>query len=274
MKVLLTILTLSFTLMAICFSSLSHAQEIKVMTYNVWGLPFPIAKRIKRLKIIKKVLHQYNADIIGLQEAFTKKARKIIKQNEYPYTAKGPKGGKFKLCSGLALLSKYPIIKTKTMTFQDCSGFDCYANKGVLFARINLGNQTIDTYLTHLNADGEDHQVRFKQVIEVIKFVNENSFGEKVIFLGDFNFTDRSILHSLLKTKLGLYDSFQEYIDDNPDLPSDIQRGITNKNNKRIDYIWTSPEFSTFKSEVVLKEKLYKNKQLSDHRALLSTFEF
>ncbi|MCO4793762.1 MAG: endonuclease/exonuclease/phosphatase family protein [Bacteriovoracaceae bacterium] len=255
------------------FSKNSQAKSIKALSYNIWGLPYPIAKRVGRFKLIQKRLPKLEADIIALQEAFTKKAKTSSKSNRYPYKAFGPSSSFLKLSSGLIIMSKYPIMMTKTIKFNECQGWDCFANKGVVLARVLIENQELDVYATHLNAEGEDEGPRYHQLRDFIDFVKENSTGRKAIFLGDFNFPDSSFLHEMFTNELSLNDSHQEYVLDNPNLPDDELRGSTSSSGKRIDYVFVTPDLKVEKSMVVFKDKLYKGKQLSDHRAVISTFE-
>ncbi len=250
-----------------------EAREVKALTYNIWGLPYPISKRMGRFPLIRKKLPQFGADIIALQEAFTDQAKVSTKSKEYPYKAHGPGASFFNLSSGLVVMSKHPIIKKKIIKFNECQGWDCFANKGVLFVRILIDGEELDVYVTHLNAEGEDEGPRFYQIMDFLVFFKENSLGRKTILMGDFNFPDTSFLHSLLTQDLGVNDSHQEYILDNPDLPDDIQRGSTSKSGKRIDYVFVTPDLPVRNVEVVFKEKAYEGEQLSDHRAVLTTFD-
>lgn len=254
-------------------SSSAEARSVKALTYNIWGLPFPISKRMGRFSLIRKKLPKFEADIIALQEAFTSKARVTTKSKNYPYKAYGPEASFFNLSSGLVIMSKHPIMKTKTIKFNECQGWDCFANKGVLFARILVEGEELDVYATHLNAEGADEGPRYYQLADFIDFVKENSTGRKTIFLGDFNFPDSSFLHKIFTTELGVLDSHLEYITDNPDLPDDILRGSTSSSGKRIDYVFVTPDLPVEKVEVVMKERLHKGKQLSDHRAVMTTFD-
>jgi endonuclease/exonuclease/phosphatase family metal-dependent hydrolase len=253
---------------------IAEAKPVKALTYNIWGLPFPIAKRMDRFPLIRKKLPSYDADIIALQEVFTNKARVTSKLKGYPFKAYGPKASFLNLSSGLIIMSKHSIIETKTIKFNKCQGWDCFANKGVLFARVLINGSELDVYATHLNAEGEDEGPRYDQLKDFIKFVKENSIGRKTIFLGDFNFIDRSFLHQMFTEELGVLDSHLEFITDNPDLSDDLITGATSSSGKRIDYVFLTPDLSVEKVEVVFKEKLYKGEQLSDHRAVLTTFDF
>ena len=99
----------SLTLLLLLTAFNINASELKVMTYNIWGLPFPIAKRIKRFKVLKKIIAKQDVDFIGFQEAFTRTALKVTKHKNFPHVAYGPKKCLLNLSSGLVLISKYPI---------------------------------------------------------------------------------------------------------------------------------------------------------------------
>lgn len=269
-----TLLSLLLSLSFVFPASRSEAKTIKAITYNVWGLPYPISKRIGRFSLIRKLLPKFDADVIALQETFTRKARQSAKMKSYPYKVYGPGPSFLNFSSGLVIMSRHPIIETKKITFNQCQGWDCFANKGVVMARVRIDNEEIDFYSTHLNAEGEDEGPRFFQLRDLMEFVKDNSTGRKFVLLGDFNFPDSSFLYQLLTFELQLNDSHREYVLANPDLPDDIARGATSSSGKRIDYVFTTPEFSVDRVDVIFKDKIFKGRQLSDHRAVLSTLDF
>jgi len=163
---------------------------LTVMTYNVHGLPFPIARsrgpelaeigaRFADLRRAGKQPH-----VVVLQEAFTADAKAIARLGGYRFVAAGPdegaaadparpsispafdrassvlKGegvGKWE-DSGLMVLSDYPILKTKRMAFpQDaCAGYDCLAAKGAMLAWIAVPGFSLPVVIgdTHLSSRG------------------------------------------------------------------------------------------------------------------------
>lgn len=165
-----------------------QAIEIRVLIYNVEGLPWPARKG--RARYLDKIgaelgnLRKTGAapDIVMLQEVFSPRAVKILSRTGYPNIAAGPgakaqrrlrsaeipeafvkgrrllKGekGPVLLGSGLYVLSRFPIISVETEPFSRhaCAGLDCMSNKGVLLARIAVpGAPTpIDVFTTHMNA--------------------------------------------------------------------------------------------------------------------------
>lgn len=164
-----------------------RSPVMSVMTYNVHGLPWPIAEdRAASLSAIATQLRAMRAaghqpDIVALQEAFVPDAKAIGLAAGYRYIAfgapaedsasattpddrrfvavgsmlRGERAGKH-VGSGLAIFSEYPIVGVRRMSYPICAGYDCLANKGVLAASIAVpGIVGPVTFIdTHLNSNG------------------------------------------------------------------------------------------------------------------------
>lgn len=164
------------------------ATTLSVLTYNVKGLPWPIAadRRTDFERIAARLNRLRSAGrhprVVALQEAFTRQARAIGAAAGYRFRVDGPdarartrwamspsdrafaagadwlKGeGSGKLVgSGLQILSDYPVLAVKRMAFPTfaCAGFDCLANKGVLLVVLAVpGSATpVTVVTTHLNS--------------------------------------------------------------------------------------------------------------------------
>lgn len=168
-------------------------DQLSVMTYNVAGLPFPVA--LDRTGPLQEIgsrlagLRQQGLQphVVLLQEAFTPEAKSIAALSGYRFVAQGPdavdlvsqsasampaafraarswrKGeteGKW-VDSGLMVMSDYPIIRVAKMAFQPdaCAGFDCLAAKGVLVTWIKVPGQAeplaiADTHMNSRHATG------------------------------------------------------------------------------------------------------------------------
>lgn len=152
------------------FPEQSFDGRLSVLTYNVKGLPWPLAiGRSQALREIAENLKELRAkglqpEIVLLQEAFIDDARNIGKLSGYRYIADGPsakdqndaaasredsqfaeagswsKGENIgKLAgSGLQILSDYPITAIHKIPFPGyaCAGYDCLSNKGVMLVDI------------------------------------------------------------------------------------------------------------------------------------------
>lgn len=159
---------------------------LSVMTYNVKGLPFPLAYgRAEALEEIGERLRKLRRegrqpDVILLQEAFIPEAKAIAERAGYAHVLLGPgvkdaprSGGRPdafvqkaswsrgetvgpQVDSGLVILSDHPIVKASRMVFPEamCAGFDCLASKGVAIAWIAVPGRAAPVAIadTHLNS--------------------------------------------------------------------------------------------------------------------------
>lgn len=163
-------------------------QPLSVLTYNVHGLPWPIAsKRSASLRAIGDRLAALRSrgeqpSIVVLQEAFTSEAKRIGERAGYRFVIEGPsrdatsgiepnlrdhdfasrahwlKGeqvGKI-YDSGLVLLSDLPVLNVKRIAFPRfaCAGYDCLANKGALMVTVRdeLTGRPVQIVTSHLNS--------------------------------------------------------------------------------------------------------------------------
>ncbi|MGE0616369.1 MAG: sphingomyelin phosphodiesterase [Bacteriovoracia bacterium] len=174
----------------------ADAAQLSILTYNVFGLPAPVggkaAKAKWRFAEIAARLGDY--DVVALQEAWDKPTADLIKKSDLPHHATGPKPQQLFGGNGLITLSRYPIVKKGFREFRDCTGFDCFAKKGVLWTRLNLGaGRALDVYNTHLNAwdkgigGDEGMRVRMSQIMELGMFIWQNSSGVPFVLMGDMN---------------------------------------------------------------------------------------
>lgn len=159
--------------------------QLSVMTYNVRGLPWPLASGrpaamtaiASRLRAMRQAHRQ--PDVVALQEAFGVDAKSIGRAAGYRYMAVGPgvadastialneadkrflAGGSVfdgegigrRLDSGLVIFSDFPITAVRRIVYSVCAGYDCLANKGALAATIlGPGGRAVAVLDTHLNS--------------------------------------------------------------------------------------------------------------------------
>ncbi|OYX30024.1 MAG: hypothetical protein B7Y99_12265 [Caulobacterales bacterium 32-69-10] len=159
------------------------ARELVVMSYNVHGLPWPLAERRRgAIRTIGRELAALRAegkapDIVLIQENFVD-PEELVRAAGYRYWAAGPSrrarpserlpAGGFartrylvsgegwgKLTgSGLYVLSDYPITDVMVDAYRYCAGFDCLANKGAMMVHIDVPGlpEGLDVVNTHMNA--------------------------------------------------------------------------------------------------------------------------
>lgn len=203
--------------------SSAAASDLSILTYNVEGLPWPIAwgrgaplRRIgDRLAAMRAAGRQ--PTVVVLQEAFTQDAREIGLRAGYPYQVQGPylrddageseaAGGRWYrgetqasvIDSGLVVLSDLPVLDVRRAAFPTgaCAGYDCLAAKGVVVVTLDLparGRVMIAT--THLNSRAASgapyartHAAYRRQVEFLARFVAEaERSGAPMVLAGDFN---------------------------------------------------------------------------------------
>lgn len=161
--------------------------ELSVLTYNVAGLPWPMAPG--RATAMPEIARQITAlseagppiDIVLIQEGFVDAASEIALQLGFRYSVSGPgpdlKSGDRRnramagvkprkwwkgeglgawIGSGLYIFSPYPITRVQRMVFGNhvCAGYDCLANKGAVAVRVIVPGlpAPLDVLTTHLNS--------------------------------------------------------------------------------------------------------------------------
>ena len=217
--------------------------DLSVMTYNVKGLPWPLASgRPEALASIADRLSALRREgrqphVVVLQEAFTSEAKAIGRLAGYPYVVEGPysrpapslaqafwrewhlgEASAAQVDSGLVLLSDLPIRKVERTAFpaEDCAGYDCLAAKGVLIADLALPNgSTVRVATTHLNcrkASGtsiarSDAAFGRQAAFLGAMLARLRADGVPTVLAGDFNQGQRadriSMLHGALDTVPG-----------------------------------------------------------------------
>ena len=222
--------------------------DLSVLTYNVKGLPWPVATgRDRSLKAIAARLAALRREgrqpqVVVLQEAFTDQAREIAARAGYAWHAQGPyartapgvsaqAGGQWHLGepapalldSGLAILSDYPVTSVVRAPFSQgaCAGFNCLAAKGVLLVTLAVpGRGEVAVAATHLNsrkASGADyertHAAYARQVAFLEAFLAKHRRAEvPLVLAGDFNRGQRPARIAALgaaQERLGLSDAVE-----------------------------------------------------------------
>lgn len=198
--------------------------QISVLTYNIRGLPWPIA--LNRGKALREIGRELAAmrregrqpDVVLIQEGFRDEVAGLFQESGYKYWAQGPDrnertrfaGGVLAardvfrgegvgklLGAGLHVLSDAPIVDVRSAAYNNCAGFDCLANKGAMLVRVAPAGVpiTIDIVNTHMNARGASMAPAARtlpahngQVRELSAFLQANrEAGAPMLMGGDFN---------------------------------------------------------------------------------------
>lgn len=167
------------------------AAAFSIMSYNVKGLPWPIAVgRDQAISAIGQHLAAMRAigvqpRVVLLQEAFRDTAKALGRAAGYRFVVTGPQvassdqlqplGQAFAdsaqwikgeesgslVDSGLAILSDYPVVRIERYAFPEgaCAGYDCLAAKGVLVAWLAVpsAGEPVAVIDIHLNSRRATH---------------------------------------------------------------------------------------------------------------------
>lgn len=197
------------------------AADLSLMTYNVKGLPWPIAQgRPDAILAIGDRLARMRAQgrqptVVVLQEAFIDDAKAIGDRAGYAYQVHGPylrseagvgaegswylgETGPSTLDSGLVILSDLPITDVARGAFptDSCAGYDCMAAKGVVMVTVDVpGRGPVSIANTHLNSRAASgapyertHAAYRRQTEFLAAFIRDHrQAGVPLILAGDFN---------------------------------------------------------------------------------------
>lgn len=195
MKKLLAIflcLLMTVSLFSVTAAAEGEAKTIKILSYNVAGLPVDIDVPLKQ-KDIGKYINENDYDIVALQEDFTFHKYLDEEIKTYPYTTVhtgGIPGG-----DGMNIYSKTKIYNEERVTWETLSGVfdggsDELTPKGFLYSVIELEDGVyLDFYVIHADAYGDADSVEarkdnFRQLKE---HINARKTDRPVIVAGDFN---------------------------------------------------------------------------------------
>lgn len=225
---------------------------LRVLSYNVQGLPVPIGGSWERMTDIGKILYQMRKagtapHVVAIQEAwFENKSEPLLKESKYPYVFRGPGPNLGKIVgAGLVILSEFPISEAAESTYSDCNFTDCLATKGVVRVRIHIDGLPEPLYLfdTHLQADNDpfvpvstSQEIRTRQIREEELFRRALSSKQvPTIFVGDFNFHPKDRDYKYFKANTP-FQSAHEYCIDTGSCSGDSRLEIADDYAKSYDH--------------------------------------
>ncbi len=175
-------------------------MSIKVISLNIWDLPFWFVKdRKKRILRIVEYIKKSEADVVCLQESFDVKNRVFLKDelnNKYRIAGDAFETRRiffvklFDVTGGLVVFSKFPIIKSGFIPYSrifNSTITETIGRKGFLEVVVvtPLGDMKIvDTHM-HQETTLFSRKIRLRQTAKMIKKINRD--GMPTILAGDFN---------------------------------------------------------------------------------------
>ena len=226
-------------------------RNLKVLTWNLHLLPAIVLNKHqkRRAKAIGELLKDTEYDVIVIQEAFHKRAQKLIWRAivaQYPFQYGPISGGLFKFSSGVWIVSKLELKEQQMIAYNRCSKgtADCRARKGALFVSVEKDSAEFHIIGTHLQAKkGQKHQevrnTQLKEIQELLIEKNKES-GTPFIVTGDLNIAmsqvqDYQHMLSILDVENGPLSGDYKFTSDhstNDMYPSETAQG------KVIDYVF------------------------------------
>jgi endonuclease/exonuclease/phosphatase family metal-dependent hydrolase len=198
----------------------------------------------------------------------------------------------------LSLASRLPVVAASSHDYGTAAGEDTLAAKGVLHARLARGgHDSIDVFVTHLQAGQEHGAVRRRQIEELGSFMSDalNGTANQVLVLGDFNVRgsrvdrqDPGSDYNFLRRTLDAAVAPRRFVDawlathvDDPETdsgtkPRMLADGTPRLHEERIDYLFLAGDGATprsmridfFPSDLMVDGAPVGH--LSDHAALLA----
>src|SRR5262245_53913817 len=153
-------------------------MEVRVLTANLWGLPWPVSRdRVGRKLRFADLLALVRPDIVGLQEAWWPwRAR-------FPVALRVPRSWRD---AGLALSGAMAReSRVHLVPFRHHRGADRLKRKGILHSVIRVGEVELQVFVTHFQAGRCHASVRLRQAHALRTLVER--VKEPVLCMGDFD---------------------------------------------------------------------------------------
>ncbi len=176
----------------------SNPSVLNVINYNVQFLPFFIGgfSNGTRAPLIPPEMDP-NLDVVVFEEAFDPFPRDqdlvpAMQAQGFIYDT-GILNDYFPFNGGVIIFSRWPIEATDEYDFQLCgpSSGDCFANKGIMYAKVNKLGKRYHIFGTHMDAGSGPDDITAKnlQYAEMRDFIGAQGIppNEPAIYTGDFN---------------------------------------------------------------------------------------
>jgi endonuclease/exonuclease/phosphatase family metal-dependent hydrolase len=175
--------------------------EIKVVTLNVWGMPYLLGgRRSERFAHIGTEIARLGAQVVCLQEMWDRATQAVLDKSrlrnqlgvEFMH---GIPGG-----SGLCILTDLEVQEWELLESRATRGFERLVRKGALYARLRQPDgRFLDVYNVHLVSSSAlmtEHSVegvRDRQVSELQDWIEQRRKpGVSILVMGDLNISDAS----------------------------------------------------------------------------------
>ena len=173
-------------------------RGLRVVTWNVWGVPYVTPQRTERISRMVPALIALDADLIALQEIWTDEDAKTFQDGlraaGYPFIQRMSGEGRE---SGLMIASRFPMKQATFIRFLlGRTGhipwhLDWKADKGMMIAKVLTPFGEVDFANTHLQSrygdTGGYTSVRLGQMTQIAEALLLRGMQRTTILAGDFN---------------------------------------------------------------------------------------
>ncbi|MEV4681111.1 sphingomyelin phosphodiesterase [Streptomyces kurssanovii] len=207
------------------------APGLKVLTYNAFLFSkslYPNWGQDHRAAAIPAASFFQGNDVVVLQEAFDNSSSDALLRNaaaQYPHRTPvmgrskdgwDATGGSYSSTTpedgGVAVLSKWPIIRKEQYVYKDACGADWWSNKGFVYTVLDVNGTRVHVVGTHAQSTdpgcdaGEAAEMRSRQFRAMDAFLDAKNIpaSEQVVVAGDFNVDSRSPEYTSMLADAGL----------------------------------------------------------------------
>ena len=181
-----------FSVMSMGAGAANEAKTLKILSYNVAGLPIDLDVNLKQAAI-GRYLNVNDYDIVAVQEDFTFHPYLAGEITSYPYQTNH--SGSIPWGDGLNIFSKTTLYNEYREEWETLSGVldggnDALTPKGFLYSVVELEDGVfLDFYVIHCDAYGDKgsqaaREDNFRQLAE---HINSRKTDRPVIVAGDYN---------------------------------------------------------------------------------------
>lgn len=239
------------------------SADFTVMTWNVWGLPWPLSQdRTERLAEVPSELGR--ADVVGIQEAWGGALRRLDSPLVLPQEQPGD--------SGLALAGAMCGEASRALfhPFTVRTGSERFKRKGILETDVVVDGVRVRVYNTHLQHGARSAPVRSAQIAQLLQLLQEHELP--AVVLGDFNFYNADVMdHDTEQTMAhaGLRDVASELARPQATFRFDnryAQRSGLQEGRERFDRVYVRDGAGASIEARDVDVLRYRNQPLSDHQ--------
>lgn len=251
---------------------------MKLLTLNCHS--WQEENQLEKINYLAKVISEEDFDVIALQEVsqLINDKKGISKDNyvsillkdlekisniKYNYVWDMSHIGYDKFEEGIAIITKHKIKEEDSFYISKNTDINEFRSRKIVKARIEIDEKDYDFYSCHLGWWKDEIDSFENQADNLLKSVDDNILS---FFMGDFNnnaFVKNEGYDYLLEK--GIKDTFKmaEERDEGITVAGEIDGWGKNKDNKRLDLIFSNRVIEVVKSQVIFNG--INKKKISDH---------